>query len=103
MRGTYLIPSSFLTDLTLDSSSATSLLKPRFLAIFMPHARSELQLLLLMSNTVQDRVLTDGTERAIQEAATSDGMVGMFRDGVDKVLAGETTLDEVLRVTRVSA
>ena len=65
--------------------------------------RTTVSELLLMSNAVQDRVLSDGTERAIQEAANSDHMVGMFRDGVGKVLAGETTLDEVLRVTRVSA
>ena len=29
-------------------------------------------------------------------------MVGMFEDGLDKVLRGETTIDEVLRVTRMS-
>jgi len=65
--------------------------------------RTTVSELLMMSNAVQDRVLSDGTERAIQDAATADGMIGMFHDGVGKVLAGETTLDEVLRVTRVSA
>jgi general secretion pathway protein E len=65
--------------------------------------RTTVSELLPMSNAVQDRMLADGTERAIQDAATADGMIGMFRDGVGKVLAGETTLDEVLRVTRVSA
>ena len=65
--------------------------------------RTTVSELLMMSNAVQDRVLGDGTERAIQDAATADGMIGMFHDGVGKVLAGETTLDEVLRVTRVSA
>jgi hypothetical protein len=29
-------------------------------------------------------------------------MTGMFRDSVEKVLAGETVLDEVLRVTRMT-
>jgi general secretion pathway protein E len=64
--------------------------------------RTTVSELLVMSDTVQDRLLTDGTERAIQEAATADGMTGMFRDGVSKVLGGETTLDEVLRVTRMT-
>ncbi|WP_088343229.1 MULTISPECIES: GspE/PulE family protein [Rhodomicrobium] len=59
--------------------------------------------LLLMSTGVQDRLLADGSERAIQEAASADGMPGMFSDGVAKVLAGETTLDEVLRVTRMAS
>jgi general secretion pathway protein E len=65
--------------------------------------RTTVSELLLMSNIVQDRVLSEGTERAVQEAASADGMAGMFRDGIGKVLAGETTLEEVLRVTRVSA
>jgi type II secretory ATPase GspE/PulE/Tfp pilus assembly ATPase PilB-like protein len=29
-------------------------------------------------------------------------MASMFRDGVEKVLAGETVLEEVLRVTRMA-
>lgn len=59
--------------------------------------------LLTLNEAVQDRMLKDGTERAIQAAAVASGMTGMFRDGVAKVLRGETTLDEVLRVTRMNA
>ena len=59
--------------------------------------------LLTMSATVQDCMLKGGTERAIHEAAAADGMTGMFCDGLAKVLSGETTLDEVLRVTRMNA
>ena len=43
---------------------------------------------LIVGAAVQDRLLTDGTERAIQDAAESSGMTSMFRDGVSKVLAG---------------
>lgn len=57
---------------------------------------------LAVSPAVQDRLLTEGTERAIQDAAESDGMTSMFSDGIAKVLAGETTLEEVLRVTRMT-
>jgi general secretion pathway protein E len=56
-----------------------------------------------MSSAVQDCLLTEGTERAIESAAATEGMAGMFADGLSKILAGETTLDEVLRVTRVAA
>jgi general secretion pathway protein E len=65
--------------------------------------RTTVSELLIMSSAVQDRVLTEGTERAIEGAAAAEGMAGMFADGLDKILRGETTLDEVLRVTRVAA
>jgi general secretion pathway protein E len=64
--------------------------------------RTTVSELLLMSEAVQDRLLADGTERAIQDAAQAEGMTSMFRDGLEKVLAGETVLDEVLRVTRMA-
>lgn len=38
--------------------------------------------------------------RKIQEAAVRQGMITMFADGVRKAVAGETTLEEVLRVSR---
>jgi general secretion pathway protein E len=55
-----------------------------------------------MNDDVQDKLLAAGAERAIHQAAMAGGMTDMFRDGVIKVLAGETTLDEVLRVTRMT-
>jgi general secretion pathway protein E len=35
---------------------------------------------------------------ALRAAARRDGMKTMFQDGLGKVLLGETTLEEVLRV-----
>jgi general secretion pathway protein E len=64
--------------------------------------RTTVSELLLMSPSVQERLLAGGAERAIHDAAAQGGMAPMFRDGVEKVLAGETTLDEVLRVTRMA-
>jgi general secretion pathway protein E len=64
--------------------------------------RTTVSELLAMSNSVQETLLADGTERAIQEAALGSGMVTMFSDGLAKILAGETTLDEVLHVTRMA-
>ena len=37
---------------------------------------------------------------AIRRAATLGGMLTLRQDGATKVLAGETTIEEVLRVTQ---
>lgn len=41
-------------------------------------------------------------QRSMEALARQSGFRSLFEDGVAKVLAGETTLEEVLRVTRVS-
>lgn len=46
---------------------------------------------------LEDRKLTVTTQ-TIEEAATQSGMLTMLQDGMLKVLAGETTLDELYRV-----
>lgn len=56
--------------------------------------------LLVMSDAVRDRLLSKRSEMALESKAKEAGMISMFQDGVDKVLGGETTLDEVLRATR---
>ena len=56
--------------------------------------------LLVMSDAVRDRLLSKRSEMALESKAKEAGMISMFQDGVDKVLRGETTLDEVLRATR---
>ena len=49
-------------------------------------------------------VLTSrATEGAIRAAARSSGVMSMRADGIAKAMRGETTLDEVLRVTHVDA
>jgi general secretion pathway protein E len=55
---------------------------------------------LTVNELVRDAVLGDATERRIEDAARAGGMVPMISNGIAKVLAGETTLEEVLRVTR---
>ena len=55
---------------------------------------------LTVNERVRDAVLGDATERRLEEAARAGGMVPMIGNGIAKVLAGETTLEEVLRVTR---
>ena len=53
-----------------------------------------------MSDAVKAAVLASGREQEIEDVAGREGMHSMFADGLMKVLAGETTLEEVLRATR---
>ncbi len=64
--------------------------------------RTTISELLVMNDTVRQRMLQAGSESAIEAAATEGGMVSMFDDGLGKVLRGETTIEEVLRVTRMN-
>jgi len=41
-----------------------------------------------------------GTSAQIQEQAISEGMITMQIDGLIKALRGETTIEEILRVSR---
>jgi general secretion pathway protein E len=56
--------------------------------------------LLPISDGIARLVLARAEARAIAELAEQEGMRGMFADGMLKALAGVTTPDEVLRVTR---
>ena len=47
------------------------------------------------------KVLEKSGEGAIEAAAAEGGMVTMFDEGLAKALSGQTTIDEVLRVTRM--
>jgi general secretion pathway protein E len=64
--------------------------------------RTTISELLVMNEAVRHSVLQRGTESAIEAVAAKSGMISMFDDGLAKVLAGETTLEEVLQVTRMS-
>jgi general secretion pathway protein E len=52
------------------------------------------------SATIRRLVLKRAEAGEIQSAAATEGMRTMYEDGIFKALAGITTLDEVLRVTR---
>lgn len=49
---------------------------------------------------IQKLITANATSNQIKEQAIKDGMVTMQTDGLIKVLRGETTLEEVMRVTR---
>ena len=51
------------------------------------------------SNEVQKMIVSSSTSEAINSAAISEGMLTMQLDGFVKALRGQTTIEEVLRVT----
>ena len=61
--------------------------------------RSAILEILLMSETIKQLVLERSDTGRIAAAAIEQGMVSMRDDGLRKVVAGQTTLEEVLRVT----
>lgn len=55
---------------------------------------------LVMSDPVREAILRRADAGTLQRVALETGMRPMFLDGIDKVMAGVTTVEEVLRVTR---
>lgn len=53
-----------------------------------------------MSDGIRSLVMRHATSGDIQKQALAEGMMTMYEHGLRKVLAGVTTLEEVLRVTR---
>ncbi len=53
-----------------------------------------------ISLSVQKMITANATSNEIQDAAIAEGMVTMQSDGLIKALRGETTIEEVLRVTK---
>lgn len=51
------------------------------------------------NSAVQDLIVGNSTSEAIEESAVNDGMITMQLDGLVKALRGQTTIEEVLRVT----
>jgi general secretion pathway protein E len=58
---------------------------------------------LVMSDPIREQILRRADASTLQRIALETGMRPMFLDGLDKVRAGVTTVEEVLRVTREAA
>ncbi len=56
--------------------------------------------ILTVNDAIKSTILKNASEADIERAAMEGGMRTMYRDGMVKALAGETTVEEVLRVTR---
>jgi general secretion pathway protein E len=55
---------------------------------------------LIMSDAIRRLVLRHAESGELQRAAVEEGMRTMYEDGMIKALAGDTTIEEVLKVTR---
>jgi general secretion pathway protein E len=62
--------------------------------------RTSILELLTMSDPIRRLVIKHATSGEIQDQAVREGMRTMYLDGLNKCLAGVTTLEEVLRVTQ---
>jgi general secretion pathway protein E len=56
--------------------------------------------LMIMDDQIRDLVMANVRANQIKQAAVQNKMNTLFEDGMGKVLAGHTTIDEVLRVTQ---
>ncbi len=54
-----------------------------------------------VSETLSRMIAAGASKDEMEKQAIQEGFVSMFEDGINKALAGETTLDEVYRVARL--
>jgi general secretion pathway protein E len=64
--------------------------------------RTSIGEMLVMTGRLRELLVSGASERAIMDEAIASGMIGMYRDGLMKAFRGETTIEEVLRVTKVN-
>lgn len=94
---------SIRTQTGLDSHSKVQLYRP----VGCPHCdqkgysgRLAIVEILPMSDAIRQLVLQRADALTIQHAAICEGMQTLYLDGCHKALAGQTTFEEVLRVTQ---
>jgi general secretion pathway protein E len=58
--------------------------------------------MLTMNDRLRELLLSGAGELGLTQGAVAAGMTTMYRDGLMKAFRGETTIEEVLRVTRMS-
>jgi general secretion pathway protein E len=58
--------------------------------------------LMAMNDAVRAKVLERAEANEIEKTALETGMRSMFEDGIRKALAGVTSIEEVLRATRIT-
>lgn len=56
--------------------------------------------LLVMTDTIRGMIMRHVTSGEVRQQAIVDGMQTMYENGLSKAVAGVTTIEEVLRVTR---
>ncbi|MEK9152149.1 MAG: type II secretion system protein GspE, partial [Patescibacteria group bacterium] len=63
------------------------------------HGRVGVFEVLEVDDKIRELIMSNANAKTIQQQAIANGMSTMLEDGIQKVLRGMTTLDEVLRVT----
>ena len=58
--------------------------------------------LLELNPEIHDLILQHAPSEKIKAAAEKDGFKNMIHDGIEKVFAGITTFEEILRTTRTA-
>jgi len=64
------------------------------------YGRISINEVLIMSDPIRKQILHHAEATELQRVALAAGMRPMFQDGIEKAVAGVTTIEEVLRVTR---
>ena len=62
------------------------------------HGRSALTEILTVDDVLRESILERMPTRALQQVAVDQGMHTLWQNGLQRVLRGQTTLDEILRV-----
>ena len=57
----------------------------------------------MLDDEIQRSILDGADANQLREVARAKGMATLYEDGMRKVLAGQTSIDEVLRVTQDQA
>ena len=65
--------------------------------------RSAIHELFVLDDDIQRAILDGSDANKLREIARTKGMATLYEDGMRKVLAGQTSIDEVLRVTQDQA
>lgn len=55
---------------------------------------------LAINDKIKDLIVQRADAKTIKNQAIADGMTTMLEDGFDKIVSGQTSLEEILRVTR---
>ena len=59
--------------------------------------------MVMITDEIRNNILRNADSNTIKRVAREDGMISLRDDGARKVLAGMTTIEEVLRVTHEDA
>lgn len=53
-----------------------------------------------VTDTIQKLIVKRSSSQEIEDTAVSEGMTTLLQNGVQKVLGGETTIEELIRVMK---